>query len=109
MYHPKTDVRISQFPEELLPLRETLAEQVHDAWAAGRLDEGWQYGPKLDQQLRTHPSLLPYDRLSEREKEYDRRTAAATILCILDHGYEIKPSEPGAGAEEVRHEHQKRD
>ena len=93
MYHPKTDSRITQFPEELLPLRETLAEQVHDAWAASRLDEGWQYGPQLNEERKTHPRLQPYGSLGESEKEYDRRTANAAILCILDHGYEIRRRE----------------
>ena len=91
MYQPKADSRMTQFPQDLLPLRETLAAQVHDTWAAGRLAEGWQYGPDLNQELRTHPCLIPYENLSESEKAYDRRTAMATILCILDHGYEIRP------------------
>jgi len=98
MYRPKTDEQKTQLPEELLPLRETLAEQVHDAWAAARLDEGWQYGPELDRKRRTHPSLIPYEQLPESEKEYDRRTAAAAIRCILDNGYAIRPEEPAAQA-----------
>jgi hypothetical protein len=90
MYDPRTDAQSLCIPEELLPLQEILAEQVHDAWAAGRLEEGWTYGPELNQTLRTHPCLVPYNRLPESEKEYDRRTAAVTISCILDNGYTIR-------------------
>ena len=89
MYHPKLHDNAGQLPEELLPLRELLAEDIHDTWAAGRLSEGWQYGPTLDQEKKFHPCLVPYDHLPESEKDYDRRTAAATIQGILSHGYRI--------------------
>lgn len=77
-------------PQELIRLRETLAEHVHDVWAAGRLKEGWRYGPVHDEKARTHPDLVPYDALPETEKEYDRRTAAAVIRCMLTHGYRVE-------------------
>ena len=77
-------------PVELKGALETLAEQVHDAWAAGRLAEGWRYGARLDETARTHPCLVPYGDLPEHEREYDRRTAARTIRCLLDLGYTIR-------------------
>ncbi len=89
MYHPVLINNADQFPEELLSLREQVAEHIHDTWAAGRLSEGWVYGPTLDKEKLTHPCLIPYDQLPESEKEYDRRTAAATIHCILASGYQI--------------------
>lgn len=89
MYHPELPHDPDRVPEELNALREALAEQVHDTWAAGRLADGWTYGPELDAARRTHPCLIPYGELPEREKAYDRRTAAATIRCILEHGYRI--------------------
>jgi len=92
MYHPKLESYADRLPDELLPLQETLAEHIHDGWAAGRLSEGWRYGPTLDEILRTHPSLIPYKQLPEAEKEYDRRTAAVTISCILENGYHIEPT-----------------
>ena len=32
--------------------------------------------------LRTHPGLVPYEELSETEKDYDRRTAMETLKLI---------------------------
>jgi len=90
MYHPDLTHNAVSLPEALLPLREQLAENIHDTWAAGRLSEGWKYGPTLDREQKLHPCLVPYDQLPESEKDYDRRTAAATIRCILSHGYSIK-------------------
>jgi len=89
MYHPTLEDHAANLPDELLPLREQLAENIHNTWAAGRLSEGWQYGTALDREKKLHPCLVPYDQLPESEKDYDRRTAAATIRCILSHGYRI--------------------
>lgn len=88
MYRP-TKKEAANFPKELMPLREIIAGNIHDAWAAGRLDEGWRFGECLDAQHKTHPCLRPYEELPESEKEYDRRTAEAAICCILDHGWHI--------------------
>lgn len=93
MYHPKLPEHATQLPAQLHPLQELLAEDIHDTWAAGRLAEGWVYGPTLDKERLTHPCLVPYDQLPESEKEYDRRTAAATIRCILSHGYSLVKEE----------------
>ena len=59
-------------------------------WAAGRLAEGWKYGPERNDALRTHPGLVPYEELSETEKDYDRRTAMGTLKLIQKIGFGIK-------------------
>ena len=54
------------------------------------LADGWTWGPVRDDINKRHPCLIPYDELSEDEKEYDRRTSMETIKFILSLGYEIK-------------------
>ena len=81
----------TQLPEILAPLTEKMARQVHITWMQGRLDEGWTFGPVRDDRLKTHPCLVEYDEWPEREREYDRRTAAATIRFILANGFDIIP------------------
>lgn len=71
-------------------LVERLAENVHDSWAKKRLDEGWVRGEERNDELRTHPSLIPYEELSEIEKEYDRTTAKETIKFLLKMGYRLE-------------------
>ena len=78
-------------PSELLELQELLAEKVHDAWARQRIAEGWVLGTVRDEQARTHPGLVPYEQLSESEKQYDRETAFTTIRTVLARGYHILP------------------
>ena len=40
-------------------LEVSLAENVHDTWAKGRMDDGWTYGPVLDDAKKQHPCLVP--------------------------------------------------
>lgn len=77
-------------PEDLMALLEEIAENVHDVWAAGRISEGWTYGPVKDPDKKTTPMLIPYDELPESEKEYDRNTALATLKLIVKLGYGIQ-------------------
>ena len=76
-------------PEELLALTEKIAENVHDVWAVGRISEGWVYGPVKNLEKKTTPQLVPYDELSDSEKEYDRNTALETLKLIVKLGYRI--------------------
>ena len=75
------DVSDIQLPSELCELAEIIAKNVHEVWAAGRLAEGWKYGPERNDALRTHP---------ETEKDYDRRTAMGTLKLIQKIGFGIK-------------------
>ena len=73
-------------PESLAPLIEALAENVHDTWAKGRMDDGWTYGPVRDDAKKQHPCLVPYADLPESEKAYDRATAISTLKLICKMG-----------------------
>lgn len=76
-------------PEELLPLIEEMAKNVHEVWAQNRINDGWTYGPVRDDVNKTHPCLVPYDELPESEKEYDRATSQETLKLILKSGFVI--------------------
>lgn len=76
-------------PDELQPLVELMAKNVHDIWAEGRIADGWKYGQKRDDRLKTHPCLVPYEELPDSEKEYDRNTAIGTLKLILKQGFTI--------------------
>ena len=45
------DVSDIQLPSELCELAEIIAKNVHEVWAAGRLAEGWKYGPERNDAL----------------------------------------------------------
>ncbi|MBR2351446.1 MAG: Ryanodine receptor Ryr [Alistipes sp.] len=83
------DVEGVELPTELYELAERIAENVHEVWAAGRVFEGWSYGPERNDHLKQHPGIVPYDELSEQEKEYDRATAFNTLKLIVSLGFKI--------------------
>lgn len=83
------DTSLIRLPDSLAGLLERLAENTHEVWAAQRMSEGWTYGPERNDATKQHPSLIPYQQLSESEKAYDRNTAAETIKVLLALGYRI--------------------
>lgn len=78
-----------QLPEELNPLLEAMAKNVHEIWAQERIYQGWSYGEKRDDALKHHPSLVAYEDLPEEEKVYDRNTSVETLKLILKLGFKI--------------------
>jgi hypothetical protein len=85
-----SDVVLDSSLESLV---EALAENVHDTWAKGRMDDGWTYGPVRDDARKHHPCLVSYSELPESEKEYDRNTAVSTLKFIVNKGYEVSIQE----------------
>ncbi len=78
-----------ELSNEILELSERLAKNVHEVWAAGRIADGWSYGEVRDDERKLHPCIVPYNELSEIEKEYDRRTSQETLKVMQVLGYEI--------------------
>ena len=90
-YTPKPiDTSSVSLPVELEPLVEQMAKNVHEVWAQKRIEEGWKYGEKRDDELRLHPCLVSYEQLPEIEKEYDRSTALETLKLIIKLGFSIE-------------------
>ena len=89
-YIPKPiDTSAIKLPQNLLDLGEQIAKNVHDVWAAGRIKDGWTYGPVRDDANKHHPCLVPYEELPEEEKAYDRNTAQETLRLIMKLGFKI--------------------
>ena len=40
-------------PDELLPLVEVMAKNVHEVWALNRVNSGWTYGDERNDQEKT--------------------------------------------------------
>jgi RyR domain len=90
-YTPETidtsRIRLSSDLEELV---ERLAQNTHDHWARKRIEEGWHYGARRNDNEKQHPDLVPYDQLPESEKEYDRKTVVEVLKAIIALGYEVR-------------------
>ncbi len=66
-----------------------LAENAHEVWSLGRMREGWTYGPQRNDKQKKHVCLVPYVFLTEAEKDYDIKTAEATLKMLYAFGYYI--------------------
>ncbi len=90
-YNPQPiSVEDIELDADLEDLTEAIAENAHDIWARARINEGWSYGPVRDDEKRLHPDLVPYAKLPESEKEYDREMAMQTLRLVQRLGYKIK-------------------
>jgi len=85
------ELQNAQISPELLTLREQLARNAHEHWAKLRMSEGWRRGEERNDARREHPGLVPFEELSEEEKNYDRQTVMGTIEALLEMGYTIQP------------------
>ena len=53
------------FPGEDL---ERLAEMEHERWLAAKVATGWRYGPRRNPKTKANPAILPWRKLSARER-----------------------------------------
>ena len=81
-----TDVKLLKELDELV---EEMSKNVHEVWAETRINQGWKYGEQRNDELKTHPCLVPYEDILEEEKEYDRNTSIKTLKMIVKLGFNI--------------------
>jgi ryanodine receptor 2 len=82
-------------PPTIRALIERLAKNAHDTWARQRLDAGWRWGPQRDDARRLHPCLVPYEQLSEEDKELDRAMVRQVVTTIMQLGFTITEDPKG--------------
>ena len=83
------DTNDVKLPEDLEELVEQMSKNVHEVWAETRISQGWTYGEQRNDELKTHPCLVPYEELPEEEKAYDRNTSIGTLKLIMKLGFKI--------------------
>ena len=76
--------------DDLIELREAIAENLHEVWAITRMKEGWTYGPVRDDAKKQHPDIIPYCALPDSEREYDRLMAWNTLKLVKKLGFSVK-------------------
>ena len=69
---------------------EALARIEHDRWAADLERDGWQPGPVKDPVAKEHPLLVPWEELSEDDREKDRVAVRNLPRMLLDAGFAIE-------------------
>ena len=70
-YIPKpVDLSKVDLTDDFYNLADIIAKNVHEVWSSNRIKQGWVYGPQRNDELKQHPCLVPYEMLSEEEKQY---------------------------------------
>jgi TrkA family protein/RyR domain-containing protein len=69
---------------------EKLARIEHDRWVHDKERAGFRYGPERDDELRTHPLMVPWEELAEEEREKDRNPIRELPRILARVGLEIQ-------------------
>jgi hypothetical protein len=70
-------------------MMEKLAEAAHLVWMEGKLRDGWKYGPVTDKEKKIHSCMVPYDQLSEVDRESDRDMVRGIPRILNIAGYKM--------------------
>lgn len=92
--HPLDTANV-ELNEDLQANIEALARNNHEVWASARAAEGWKYGPARNDAGKEHPGMVPYDKLSDGEKDIDRGTVLQTLKAAAVLGFDIGRRSPG--------------
>ncbi|XP_071024256.1 ryanodine receptor 1-like isoform X2 [Oncorhynchus clarkii lewisi] len=76
-------------PPHLERIREKLAENSHELWAATRIEQGWTYGSFRDDNKKLHPCLVDFQSLPEPEKNYNLAMSGETLKTLLALGCHV--------------------
>ena len=56
-------------------------EEAHDSWWQAYKDMGWTYGPVRDVEKQTHPDMVPFSQLEQREQDKDAVFLALVLIA----------------------------
>ena len=74
----------AQFQEvierQMGPMRSGSPAELHGGWVQAYIDMGWTYGPERSVENKTHPDMVPFDQLEQREQDKD---AVFIALCEI--------------------------
>ena len=77
-------------------LRNSSPGAQHEAWARSKRRDGWTHGATKDETQKTHPSLVPFERLSESEQNKD--AILINVVRALAPILQLAPKDPDDGA-----------
>jgi hypothetical protein len=72
-------------PEETL----IMAKQEHERWVKEKIEDGWQYAPVRNNEHKYHPNLVPWEKLTPEEQEWDKEPCNNIIPILRELGYGV--------------------
>ncbi|GMR59737.1 hypothetical protein PMAYCL1PPCAC_29932, partial [Pristionchus mayeri] len=97
------DTKEIELGEEMEPLIEALAKNIHNIWASDKIKRGWTFGvnESADSSQKRSPHLVPYEMVDAQIKEVNREDAIERIKSLQLFGLflEVPASEHDEAAE----------
>lgn len=73
---------------------EIMSKIEHDRWCCERRLNGWTYGKTRNNEQKHHPSLLPFDELTDDDREKNRVLTRLIPVLLKDMAYVATPISP---------------
>jgi len=86
---PEDSIEEEFIIDEKSGIFEILAETEHNRWAGHMILSGWKLGDKRDDENKIHSDLIPYEKLSEEVKQYDRDTVLNMPVLLEKLGLKL--------------------
>lgn len=75
-----------EIPENLYPLIEPMAKEIHTSWLRWKKEEGFVLGEEKDYEKRTHPHMKLWENLPEEHKASDYLAARYSLKVLIAKG-----------------------
>ncbi|KAA3679890.1 ryanodine receptor 2 [Paragonimus westermani] len=90
VFIPKpVDTTQIRLPNTLHTLVDRFAQHCHDSWALELIEQGYTYGPVVDEGKRTHPNLCSFNNLPQHEQVRYIHPVTDTLKAMLAFGWSI--------------------
>mmetsp|Transcript_46917 Transcript_46917/g.121013 ORF Transcript_46917/g.121013 Transcript_46917/m.121013 type:complete len:176 (+) Transcript_46917:2805-3332(+) len=97
--HPRSAVvssakalRPLRLPLFLSQLIDLMAENGHHGWCAKMINKGWRHGRFVNKAKNLLPTICPFEKLPDTDKEKLRRPMRGILSQIVRCGYVIEPN-----------------
>ena len=80
------------------PDRSADPEALHDDWVRAYVTMGWTYGYVRDLAAKTHPDMVPFDQLEQREQDKDAVFIALCEIARLWIRHTCRPDATSCGS-----------
>jgi len=68
-----------------------LAREIHSIYVLQKLEDGWRFGEKYDEQRKVAPTLLPWDDLSRGDKAHSQSLITTHLATIIALKFAVEP------------------
>ena len=88
------DVSTVSLPHFAMEMHQQFAQNLHELWAMRKIDAGWSWGDRRNENLKTHHCLTSFEKLPSDEQNYNVSLSLDTMKTIEALGYHMIKDKP---------------